>query len=41
MQAKTIGIILKIIEIIAGIFISTKSSKGGNKNDGTRSSKKK
>ena len=40
MQVKTVEIIIKIIEIITNIFVS-KSSKGGNKNDGTRSSKKK
>jgi hypothetical protein len=40
MQAKTIEIILKVIETIASIFIQSKS-KGGSKNDGTGSSKKK
>jgi hypothetical protein len=40
MQGKTIEVILKIVEIIASIFISSKS-KGGSKNDGTGSSKKK
>jgi len=40
MQPKTIEIILKVVEIIANIFVSSKNE-GGNKNDGTGSSKKK
>jgi hypothetical protein len=41
MQAKTIEIIIKVVEIIANIFVSSKNEKGGHKNDGTGSSKKK
>jgi hypothetical protein len=40
MQAKTIEIILKVVEIIANVFVSSKN-KGGKKNDGTGSTKKK
>jgi hypothetical protein len=40
MKGKTIEIILKVVEIIASILIS-KNKEGGNKNDGTGSSKKK
>jgi len=42
MQAKTIEIILTIIETIVSIFVSSRSeNKGGNNNDSTGSSKKK
>lgn len=42
MQAKTIEIIVKIVELIANIFISSKKDKpGGNKHDRTGSSQKK
>ena len=40
MQAKTIEIIIKVVEIIANIFVSSKKE-GGHKNDGTGSAKKK
>jgi len=41
MQAKTIEIILKIIETIANIFVSSRKNNGGNSNDNRSSSKKK
>jgi hypothetical protein len=42
MHPKTIELILKAIEIIANIFISSKEDKpGGKKHDNTRSGKKK
>jgi len=41
MQSKTIEIILKVVEIIANIFVSSRKNKGGNKNDGTGSAKEK
>jgi len=42
MQAKTIEIIVKILEIIANLFISSKDDKsGGKEHDSTGSVKKK
>ena len=41
MQDKTIKVILKVVEIIANVFVSSRKNKGGNKNDGTGSTKKK
>ena len=41
MQAKTIEIIIKVVEIIANIFVSSKKEGGHKKNDGTGSTKKK
>ena len=41
MQAKTIEIIIKVIEIIANIFVSSRKNKGGKKNDNRRSAEKK
>jgi len=40
MQDKTIKVILKVVEIIANVFVSSRKNKGGNKNDGTGSSAK-
>jgi len=41
MQDKTIKVILKVVEIIANVFVSSRKNKGGNKNDGTGSAKEK
>jgi len=41
MQAKTIEIIIKVVEIIATSLSHQKTKKGGHKNDGTGSAKKK
>lgn len=41
MQAKTIEIILKVIETIANIFVSSRKNSGGKKNDNSRSAQKK
>ena len=41
MQAKTIEIILKIIETIANIFVSSRKNNGGKDNDNRRSAEKK
>ena len=42
MQAKTIEMIIRVVEIIASIFVSSKNEEsGGKKYDRTGSSKKK
>jgi hypothetical protein len=41
MQSKTIEIILKVVEIIANIFVSSRKNKGGYNNDSTGIAKKK